>query len=118
MTGSLENPTLEGRAAVDSLILRNRNLGSLATNVSVSPDGIELRNGKLQEAGGGNLAFDVNIPNAGTDNISVNATLNNVNTGNLLAALPIDFLPEQLAGFSSRNFRHDKYKWFPESNAG
>jgi translocation and assembly module TamB len=118
LTGSLENPTLEGRAAVDSLILRNRNLGSLATNVSVSPDGIELRNGKLQEAGGGNLAFDVNIPNAGTDNISVNATLNNVNTGNLLAALPIDFLPEQLQDFQAETSGTINISGFPNQMQG
>ncbi len=103
ITGNLENPTIDGRASVDSLILRGRNLGSLATNISVSPEGIVLRDGKLQEAnGGGNLAFNVNIPNAGVNNISVQATLNNINTGNLLAALPIDFLPEQIKDFQAQ----------------
>jgi hypothetical protein len=49
LTGNLENPTVDGRAAVDSIALRGRNLGSLATNVFVSPETIELRDGKLQE---------------------------------------------------------------------
>ncbi len=101
LTGNLENPTIEGRAAVDSLILRGRNLGSLATNVSASPYGIELRDGVLQERNGGNLAFNVNVPNTGTNNISVQATLNKINTGNLLAALPIDFLPAQIKDFQA-----------------
>ncbi|MCA1622425.1 MAG: translocation/assembly module TamB domain-containing protein [Acidobacteria bacterium] len=101
LTGNLENPTIEGRAAVDSLILRGRDLGSLATNISASPYGIELRDGILQERGGGNLAFNVNVPNTGTNNISVQATLNKINTGNLLAALPIDFLPAQIKDFQA-----------------
>jgi translocation and assembly module TamB len=102
VTGNLTNPTFNGRASIDSLILRERNLGSVATNISVSPDGFELRDGVLQEPGGGNLAFNVNIPRTGTDNISVNAKLNNVNTGNLLAALPVDILPAQIKAFQAQ----------------
>ena len=100
--GNLTNPTIDGRAALDSLIVRGRNLGSLATDLSVAPDLIELRNGKLQEPnGGGNLAFNVSVPSVGTDNIAVQATLNNLNTGNLLAALPVDVLPDQLKDFQA-----------------
>ncbi len=103
ITGNLENPTIDGRAAVDSLILRGRNLGSLATNVYVSPVGVELRDGKLQEPnGGGNLAFNVSVPSGGTNNISVEAKLNDINTGNLIAALPVDFLPEQIKDFQAQ----------------
>ena len=95
--GNLENPTIDGRAALDSLILRGRNLGSLATNIFFSSDLIELRDGKLQEANnGGNLAFNVSIPSDGAKNISIQANLNNLNTGNLLAALPVGTLPDQL----------------------
>ncbi len=103
LTGNLTNPTFNGRASIDSLVLRERNLGSVATNISVSPEGFELRDGVLQEqTGGGNLAFNVNIPRVGTDNISVNAKLNNVNTGNLLAALPVDILPAQIQDFQAQ----------------
>ncbi len=103
ITGNLTNPNVEGRASLDSLILRGRNVGSLATNISVAPDLIELRDGKLQEPnGGGNLAFNVSIPNTGENNISVQATLNDVNTGNLLAALPIDLVPSQLQDFQAK----------------
>lgn len=103
ITGNLESPTIDGRAAIDSVILRGRNLGSLATNVYVSPVGIELRDGKLQEPnGGGNLAFNINVPSGGTNNVSVEAKLNDINTGNLIAALPVDLLPAQLQDFQAR----------------
>ncbi len=102
LTGNLTDPTLEGQASIDSLMLRGRDLGKLSTNISVSPASIELRDGLLQETDGGNLAFNVNVPRVGTDNISVNAKLNRVNTGNLLAALPVDILPAQIKDFQAQ----------------
>lgn len=102
ITGNLTDPTIDGRASLESLILRGRNLGSVTTALSVSPDLIELRDGKLQEPNnGGNLAFNVSVPRIGTDNISVEATLNNINTGNLIAALPVNVLPAQLKDFQA-----------------
>ncbi|HEX9961084.1 MAG TPA: AsmA-like C-terminal region-containing protein, partial [Pyrinomonadaceae bacterium] len=98
LTGNLTNPTIEGRASLDSILIRQRNLGSLAAGVFVSPQTIELRDGKLLQPDGGNIAFSVNMPQTGTNNISVQATLTRVNTGNLLAALPFE-LPEALRDF-------------------
>lgn len=100
LTGNVSNPTIDGKASLDSLLLRGRELGSLKTEIFVSPNGTELKNGVLQENDGGNLAFNVNIPSGGVNNISVQATLTNVNTGNVLAALPID-LPETLRGLQA-----------------
>jgi len=93
LTGNLSDPTIDGKASLDSIALRGRELGSVSTDIFVSPTGTELRNGKLQENGGGNASFTVNIPTGGTNNVAVKAELTNVNAGNLLAALPID-LPE------------------------
>ena len=101
ITGNLTNPTIDGRAALDSLILRGRNLGSLAADILVSPETIELRDGKLNDPNGGDIAFNINAPRIGENNISVQATLNNINTGNLLAALPVDLLPAQLKNFQA-----------------
>ncbi len=95
LTGNVSDPTINGRAALDSIAVRGRTLGSLATNVAVSPDGIGLENGLLTEADGGTLAFNVNVPSVGEDNISIQATLDKINIGNILAALPIE-LPETL----------------------
>lgn len=94
--GNIGNPFVDGRASLDSLILRERDLGSLITNISVSPTAVELKDGVLQERDGGNLAFNVIIPSVGANNISVQAKLNNVNAGNLLTALPINSLPDFL----------------------
>ncbi len=100
LTGNVSDPTIDGRASLDSLILRGRRLGSLNTEIFVSPVGTKIRNGVLQESDGGTLAFNVNIPNGGVNNISVQATLTNINTGNILAALPVD-LPETLRGLQA-----------------
>lgn len=100
LTGNVSDPTINGRAALDSLILRGRRLGSLSTDLAVSPFGTELKNGVLQETDGGTLAFNVNVPSGGTNNTSVQATLTNVNIGNVLAALPVD-LPDSLRGLQA-----------------
>jgi translocation and assembly module TamB len=100
LTGNLENPTIDGRASLDSIAMRGRELGALTTDILVSPAEITLRNGRLQERDGGSLAFNINVPRVGENNISVQATLDRVNTGNLLAALPIGgYLPEGLRDF-------------------
>ncbi|HEX8248222.1 MAG TPA: translocation/assembly module TamB domain-containing protein [Pyrinomonadaceae bacterium] len=93
LTGNLTNPTIEGRAALDSVLIRGRTLGSLAANLFLNPEAIEFRDGKLQQPDGGNVTFTASIPQTGTNNSSVQATLTRVNTGNLLAALPVN-LPE------------------------
>ncbi|NNF00745.1 MAG: hypothetical protein HKN25_17140 [Pyrinomonadaceae bacterium] len=94
--GNVSNPTVDGRADLDSIILRGKDLGSLASNVFVSPGGIELNEGILKGRSGGNIVFDANIPNSGTNNIAVNAKLTNINTGSLLAALPINSIPDSM----------------------
>ncbi|MEO6589471.1 MAG: translocation/assembly module TamB domain-containing protein [Pyrinomonadaceae bacterium] len=103
LTGNFSDPTIDGKASLDSLSLRGRELGALSTDVFVSPAGTELKNGLLQERDGGNLAFNVNIPTGGTNNIAVQAELKNVNTGNLLAALPLEgVLPAQFNNFQAQ----------------
>lgn len=93
--GNLTNPIVDGRASLDSISLKGREIGSVSTDVFVSPDGTDLRNGKLLDRTGGSADFAVNIPTGGSNNVTVKATLIGVNAGNLLAALPIT-LPEQI----------------------
>lgn len=100
--GNIADPFVDGRASLDSIILRGKDLGSLATNISVTPTGIELRDGVLQERDGGNIAFNVIAPSVGTNNISVQAKLNDVSVGNLLSALPINSLPDSLKGLRAK----------------
>jgi hypothetical protein len=101
LTGNAFDPVIEGRASLASVSLRDRQLGSLSSDIYVSPMGFELRNGLLNETGGGNIAFSVNAPRGGANNTSVNATLTNVSAGDLLAALPIE-LPGRLRDFEGR----------------
>ncbi len=95
ITGNLYDPTIEGLAGIEKIVMRKRFLGSVTTNIHRDPLGVELRNGKLNEPEGGNADFTVLIPFGGANNVSVDAKLNGVNAGNLLAGLPID-LPERI----------------------
>ena len=98
ITGNFSDPNVVGKASLASLILHGRDVGSVTTDLNVSPSGTQLANGKLTQADGGTATFAVDMPKGGENNTSVQATLTNINAGNLLAALPID-LPARLAGF-------------------
>ena len=117
LTGNLSNPTIDGRAALDSVILRGRNIGALTMNIAVSPDTIELRDGKLRQPDGGNIAFNVNVPRFGENNIGAQATLTKVNTGNLLAVIPFD-LPETLKDFSGETSGTVQLSGLPKNISG
>jgi len=118
LTGNLTDPTIDGKASLASLSLRGREVGSVSTDVLVSPAGTELRNGMLRESsGGGTIAFSVNAPAGGANNTSVNATLTNVNAGNLLSALPID-LPERLRDFTGTTSGSVNLTGLPNASQG
>lgn len=101
LKGNLYDPNIDGRASLDSISMRGSELGSATTDVLVTPAGVELRNGKLSERGGGNALFAINIPYGGQNNVTVKATLTDVDAGNLLAALPIE-LPERIRDLDGR----------------
>ncbi|MEP6703444.1 MAG: translocation/assembly module TamB domain-containing protein, partial [Acidobacteriota bacterium] len=103
VTGNLTDPTVTGRATLDQVALRGRTLGSIASDIFISPLGTELRNGSLREADGGTVAFNVNVPNGGTNNVTVQATLTNIDAANLIAALPIEkYLPAGIRDFNAQ----------------
>ncbi|MGI8812756.1 MAG: translocation/assembly module TamB domain-containing protein [Pyrinomonadaceae bacterium] len=103
LTGNFSDPTIDGKAALGSLALRGRDLGSVSSDIYVSPAGVELRNGKLTERDGGNIAFTVSVPTGGANNISVQATLRNIDAANLIAALPIEnYLPVGIRDFNAQ----------------
>jgi hypothetical protein len=95
LTGNFLDPTVVGKAALGSLSLRGREVGSVAADISVSPVEVNLTNGKLADRSGGSALFTINFPRAGMNNVAVKATLTNIDAGNLLAALPVD-LPERI----------------------
>ncbi|HUR99343.1 MAG TPA: translocation/assembly module TamB domain-containing protein [Pyrinomonadaceae bacterium] len=103
VTGNLTDPTVIGRATLDQIALRGRTLGSVATDIAISPLGTELRNGTLREADGGTIAFNVNVPQGGANNVAVQATLTNIDAANLIAALPLEkYLPAGIRDFNAQ----------------
>jgi len=116
-TGNLYDPVVEGKAAVDSITMRNRELGSLATNILVSPDGVKLKNGQLNERDGGRAVFDLVVPYGGSNNVSVIAELENINAGKLLAALPLD-LPERIRDLNGKTSGKVDIKGLPNQAEG
>ena len=90
LRGRLKEPSVEGRASLDSLLMNGRDLGSLAANISTTPDAVQITNGQLAERDGGGVQFALNFPLAeGSSNASIDATLDRVNAGNLSAALAV-----------------------------
>ncbi|HEX8653219.1 MAG TPA: translocation/assembly module TamB domain-containing protein [Pyrinomonadaceae bacterium] len=85
--GDLTNPTIDGHAALDSLLVQDRDLGSVAANLSVTPDEIRLSDGRLTERDGGGAQFSLLAPRVGDNNIALDLTLDRANAGNLLAAV-------------------------------
>ncbi|MBK8810240.1 MAG: translocation/assembly module TamB domain-containing protein [Acidobacteria bacterium] len=100
LTGSISEPNINGRAMLDSISLRGRVLGSLSTTLAVNAVETRLTDGLLRESDGGKLEFSAEIPTAGKNNIAVRAKLDKVDTGNILAAFPID-LPETFRGLQA-----------------
>jgi translocation and assembly module TamB len=117
VTGNFTDPTVEGKASLDSLILHGRNIGSISTDLSVSPLAIQLSNGNLRDTQGGTIAFNANIPRTGENNTTVNATLTNVNAGDLLSALPID-LPGRLREFTGQTSGKVDLSGLPNNASG
>ena len=86
--GKLKEPSIEGRASVETLAVNGRDLGSLAASLSTSPDELRITDGRLAERDGGGIQFALNIPlKEGAGTTAIDATLDRVNAGNLAAAL-------------------------------
>jgi hypothetical protein len=89
LTGALKDPLVSGRAELGSLIMNGRDLGSLAANISSTATETRVDNGRLSQPNGGGAHFALLIPRTGTSNTSIEATLDRMNAGNLIAALPL-----------------------------
>lgn len=101
ITGNLLDPDVKGRAEIASFSLRDREIGSVSTDISVDPFALEFTNGKLTESGGGSADFAVRIPFAGTNNTSVNGELRSIELSRILSVVPID-LPERIRDLSGK----------------
>jgi hypothetical protein len=90
VTGDLDAPIVNGRFELQSLALRGRDLGAVSADIASNAVETRIDNGRLDEPDGGGVAFKAVIPRAGENNIEFDATLENVNAGNLVAALGTD----------------------------
>src|SRR5258707_728415 len=77
--------------------MNERDLGSLTANISSTDAETRVSEGRLTQANGGGAQFTLLVPRTGQDNISIDATLDRMNAGNVIAALPVKNLREQLA---------------------
>jgi translocation and assembly module TamB len=96
LNGALKDPAVSGHAELGSLTMNGRDLGSLAANISSPAIETRISDARLTQANGGGARFAMVVPRAGKDNISIEATLDRMNAGNLIAALPKTDLREQL----------------------
>jgi translocation and assembly module TamB len=89
LTGALKDPLVSGHAELGSLIMNGRDLGSLSANVTSTATEMHVTNGRLVQPNGGGAQFALLIPREGENNITIDATLDRMNAGSLIAALPM-----------------------------
>lgn len=117
VTGNFSDPNVNGRASLGSISLKGKELGSVTTDISVTPLATQLANGSLRQRDGGSAQFTVDIPTGGVNNIAVVATLTNINAGSLLAALPID-LPVRIRDLDGRTSGTVDIRGLPDNAQG
>lgn len=101
LTGSLDAPNFDGRASVESLTARGRDLGSLSAAITATPAEVRINDGRLEERDGGGARFTAVIRNTDDFDLTLNATLDKANAANLLALAPVGgnlFDPAALSG--------------------
>jgi translocation and assembly module TamB len=88
LRGALSDPIVNGHASLASLLVNGRDLGSLAATLDSDATATRVTDGRLTGHDGGAAQFALNIPREGKDNVSLEATLDRLDIGTILAALP------------------------------
>jgi translocation and assembly module TamB len=88
LRGALSDPIVNGRASLASLLVNGRDLGSLAATLDSDTTATRVTDGRLTGRDGGAAQFTLNIPREGKDNVSLEATLERLDLGSILAAFP------------------------------
>lgn len=89
LKGKLRSPDIDGRVSLSTLLVNGTNLGALSATLRMTPEETRIENGRLIERDGGGMQFTLNAPRTGENNTTLTATLDRVNAGNLIAALPL-----------------------------
>ena len=118
--GKLSDPSIDGRFSLGSLQVHQNELGALSASLNVTPETVNLTDGRLAETDGGGATFSVKAPRTGTNNMEVNAVLDRLNAANFLPAIP-DLKPpvrEVLAGMHSDLSGSINVTGLPDAAAG
>jgi translocation and assembly module TamB len=89
LSGALKDPLISGRAELGALIMNGRELGSLTADIASTATETRVDNGRLMQPNGGGAQFALVVPRVGENNISIDATLDRMNAGSLIAALQL-----------------------------
>jgi translocation and assembly module TamB len=89
LKGKLSTPDIDGKVSLGSLLVNGNDLGSLSATLRMTPDELRIADGRLMERDGGSMQFTLVAPRTGENNTTLEATLDRVNAGNLIAALPL-----------------------------
>ena len=88
LRGKLSAPDIDGRVSLGTLLINGNDLGSLSAALKMNATELSIADGRLTERDGGGMQFTLTAPRTGKNNTTFEATLDRVNAGNLLAALP------------------------------
>jgi translocation and assembly module TamB len=89
LRGKLSSPDIDGRVSLGTLLVNGNDLGALSASLKMTEAELRIADGHLTEKDGGGMLFTLVAPRTGKDNITFEATLDRVNAGNLIAALPL-----------------------------
>src|SRR3989440_2739653 len=98
LNGALKEPVVNGHAELWSLIINQRDLGSLTANISSTAAEMRVTDGRLAQGTGGGAQCSLVVPRTGENNASIDATLDRMNLGNLVVALPFSTETRQQIG--------------------
>ena len=84
--GQLDAPQVNGRASLASLRMGGRDLGALTASLESTADVLRVPDGRLTQAGGGSAQFALTVPFNQPNGTTVDATLDRLDLGPLLAA--------------------------------
>jgi translocation and assembly module TamB len=84
--GPLENPVVNGKASLASLVVNGRDMGALTATVQSDANATRIPDGLLVARDGGRAQFDLTVPRAGENNVTLNAALERYDLGTIIAA--------------------------------
>jgi translocation and assembly module TamB len=86
--GALDAPQVSGRVSLATLLVNERDLGGLTASIETTASEVRVPDGRLTQREGGNAQFAFVYPLDGSNNGSLEATLERIDIGSLLAAMP------------------------------